>query len=255
MPKFITIEEAEKRKLAENGTLSLIDNDRPLSEAELEAETKAIRFSKKEYPSIVPISGTLGFLLRNLQGGNASVVEFLKESSEVNSTKFIKNFLTLWNVMDEYSKKRIDLWDILCAKFSIKRKKFWGVIQEGMFDHNDALSQIALSGKKAAFIDLLWRMSKLPKNNKDRQLLAEALGITKDTPLISMTDNSIHETTNNTKIEISASLPSFASSMRRIDKFGKSLEVTKEVLALPESKQEYIEGEIVKEDERILVNR
>lgn len=242
MPKIVKNVEGEISDILKQGTLSLIDNDRPYSSEEEEAEKQAIRFSVTNFPRVPPIPGTLGFLFRNISGGNASVIKFMQEASGTNESKFIKNFLILWNIMDEYSRNRVDIFDILCEKFNVKKKKFWGVVQEGMYDHNDALSQISLSGHKGEFIELLKKMARLPKNHKDRELLALALGLKKEKAFLELNDNSNHQTNvqvNNTQVN---NLPSFAQSMRRYDEDDNIIDgqVVEEPKQLSEGNQEYI---------------
>lgn len=228
-------------------TFSLIDNDRPYSQEEEEIEKKATKYSLHKFPRIKPLPGTLGFLLRNLRGGNAAAMHFLLQTDEHNRKRFVKDFEIYWKNMDEFSRNRVDIFDILCLKQGISVKKFWGALQEGMFDHHDALSQISLSGHKAEFVELLKKMAKLPRNHADRKLLAEALGITKETPLVSFVDNSKHETTN---VQVNNNnIPSFASSIRRSEKVVDVEQITlqeaKEPLALGEGKQDYIDAELL----------
>lgn len=257
MPKFKPIAEIEKEAALKSATFPLIDNDRPLDETEVEAEQKAVRFSLAKYNRIKPIPGTLGFLLRNIRGGNEAVMNFLEETEDNGKTrKFIREFNIIWKLMDEFSKKRVDIFDILCIKYNVNKKKFWGALQEGMFDNNDALAASALSGYKPDFVELLIKLAKNSRNHQDRKLLAQALGITKDTPLISITDNSRREV-KNVQVNI-GNVPSFASSIRRTEKNitkdnSLELEEGKEQLALGEGNKDYIDTEfsVVEEQEMI----
>lgn len=238
MPKIQKNLDGEINELLKEGAISLVDNDRPYSSEEEEAEVKAIRFSVTNFPRVPPIPGTLGFLSRNIRGGNEAIINFLKNVGVGDNTKFIKNFIILWNVMDEYSRKRVDIFDILCEKYNVRKGKFWGRVQEGMFDNHEALAKQTLLGYKAEFVELLKKMARMPKNHKDRELLAHALGLKKDSPLLQFTDNSV---TQNTKVEVNQTninLPSFAKSMRQ----QPSLE-EEEPKQLSEGKQDYIDAE------------
>lgn len=258
MIKLKTAEEANKNKLEKTATFSLKDADRPLDEKEVEAENNAVKFSLKGYPRVAPIPGTLGFLLRNLRGGNASVMEFLEYSitgDNTNRTKWIKNFIILWNGMDEFSKRRVDIFDILCRKYEIPRKRFWGVLQEGMFDFNDQLTQTALSGYKPEFIELLKKFAGDRRNHQDRALLAKATKlIDKDGPLIQVNDNSKTMTVNNT--QVNNGIPSFSESIRRSESgIRQTTRIpTREVKQLEEGEQDYVDAVLIEvekqEDEK-----
>lgn len=235
-------------------TLSVVDADRPLDEAELEAESKAERYSITEYPRINPMPGTLSWLLRNFKGGNEAVYNFLCEAQNSNDSKFIKNFRILYNSMDEYSKKRIDIWDILCRKYEIRIKKFWAAIQEGMFDNNDALTQYALSGYKPQFVELLTRLVEKKGRTADIRLLAECLGLSKGQVFQvfdQRTNNSLNVQINNNG---NGSVPNFAKSIKRTE--APKLELIgdeEEQLQLTEGKQDYIDTEfsVVEEREKV----
>jgi hypothetical protein len=238
--QIISAAEAEKRKAAKTATYNLKDADRPLSEEEEEAEQKAESFPIHKYPKIKPIPGTLAYMFRNIKGGNESIIEFMRNAASSNNAKFLKNFLILWNNMDEYSRKRIDIFDTLCRKYGVPNKKFWGVVQEGMFDYNDQLTQAALMGHKPEFVDLLRRMAAKERNAADRRLLAEALQLTaKQEPLIKVEDKSVH-TTNNLNLN---QVPSFVSSVRKT-----SMPDLPDRKALTEGKQDYIDADFYVEN-------
>ncbi len=214
-------------------TYSLKNADRELSLEEIEAEDKAEKFSLKGFGRIKPVPGTLAFMLRNLGDGdvtkrNHSVVEFLRwalEGEKGNRTKFIKDFLIIWENMDEFSRRRVDIFDILCRKYNIPVKRFWGVLQEGLFDFNDIITQTAISGMKPQFTELLNRMMHREKGAADRRLFAEAAKLLpQNAPLISVEDKSQHVHVNN-------QMPSFIQSVKRADN------IQHEDIDIPKSKQ------------------
>src|SRR6476660_7882644 len=133
--------------------------DRELDEIELEAEQKAEKFSLKDFKRINPIPGRIGFLLRNLHKDvgtrNEMVMSFIDLLPEANKRKFVRILKTWWNVLDDYSKRRVDIFDIFCEKYEINRSRLWAIIQEGMFESNDALTKTALDGIKPKLIPLL----------------------------------------------------------------------------------------------------
>lgn len=234
---------------------SLKDAGRDYSSLELEAEEKAVTFSVSIYKRIKPLPGTLAFLLRNIKenGGNDSVIEFLRFARQTNKSKFIDTFIRLWNKMDEYSQNRPDIFDWLCRKYDIPLAKFWGTVQEGMFPYNDILTQSSLSGYKPEFIELVKRMAQKDKNFQDRKLLSDAMKLTETKPLIQLTDNSTHQTAN-VVVENGQRLPSFLDSTKKADNEVGRNNKKYEPKALPASTQEYINTEIVNEPEKELVS-
>src|SRR5215831_7687687 len=242
-PVFKSLEEAHKARLAikvaETSTYSLKDAGRPLTLEEEYAETGAVKFPVSKFPRVKPVPGTLGFLFRNLNGGNGTVAEALRNASESNASRFVKNFIILWEAMDEHSQNRVDIWDILCRKFSVQYKKFWGVIQEGLFDFNEAMTQIALSDYKPQHVELLKRMAAKERNHTDRRILTEVLGLTKQVPLFSFEDNSKNITVN-------AQVPSFNGSLERSG-ISKLVPPIKKPKALSAGEQGYIDAEFLSE--------
>lgn len=249
MPKFTQTPEGELEDFQKKIIHDLMDNDRPFSIEEEESEQKAEKYSLHKYPRIVPLPGTLGFRLRNIKGGNESVIRFMLNSTDKNRKRFINDFKILWDNMDASSRKRVDIFDILCEKYNISKKKFWGAIQEGMFDDSEAMTQVCLVGYGTEFLEVLKKMVRITKNNKDRELMAKILGLAKDTPFMQFTDNSKHETTN-TNIQVNNNLPSFATSIKRSEKIIRQepsiIEEKEEPKMLEEGSTEYIDAEWTK---------
>jgi hypothetical protein len=244
MPQMKSQATAEKDKAERSATYNLKDAGRPLNEAEEEAEEKAVKFNRMVYRRIPPVPGTLAFMLRNLKGGNESVIEFLKwarDGQNGTKAKFIDTFVIMWNNMDEFSRKRIDIFDVLCAKFAVPRRKFWGILQEGMYDHNEQLTQIALSGYKPEFIQKLMKMAEDRRNHNDRKILAESLKLTGQTPAVNVQDNSTNVTLN----QQTNNFPSFASSIRRSEKTIKHEDTAIIPKELTEGETDFIEAELV----------
>jgi hypothetical protein len=256
MPALKTLAQVEKEK---NATFPLRGNDKDLTPEELEAEQKAEKFPIDKFPRISPVPGTLAFLLRSFRGRNESVIEFLEwtqkdEHPGRTKAQFIKNFIIIWNNMDEWSRKRVDIFDVLCRKYEISRKRFWGILQEGIFDFHEELTQTALSGFKPEFIHLVNKMATKERHHQDRRLMAEMLGVTKAEPLVKIEDNS--QTTNVTNI---AQFPSFSDSIRRSEQGIRHKDIAApkvEQKQLTEGEQNYIEAEWsdIKEEEKELVS-
>lgn len=242
MPKIKSPKQVEEADQEKRTIFSLKNADRPLDENELEAEEKAVKYSRMVYRRIPPIPGTLAFALRNLKGGNESVIEFLRwaqHGENSNRTKFIKNFIILWDTMDEFSRRRIDIFDHLCRKYEIPLKRFWGVLQEGLFDHYAELAQTALGEGKLDLIENVKKFSSKEKGHQDRKLLADMMKLTTEAPLIKVEDKSQHLTVNNSAV------PSFIESIKRTEKTVRQNEQAPVVTPkeLTEGEQNYIDAE------------
>lgn len=237
---------------------------RPLEEHEEEALLKASKYNRFEHPRINPVQGTLAYTFRDLEGGNEAVVEFLKRANvdNGNRSKFLQNFLIVWKNLDEFSQKRIDIFDCFCEKYDINKGKFFGVVQEGMFNHEEAMRQTSLSGYTPEFIDLVKRMAGEKRNAQDRALLAKMLKLDVEKPLVSIQDNSVK---NELHVHTEkASVPSFLSSIKKGDE-GIRKEVLEQRLMpqshvqhkqLDEGSTEFIDAEIISETpEKVLVEK
>lgn len=234
--------------------------DRELDELELEAEQKAEKFSVAKFKRINPIPGRIGFLLRNLHKDvgtrNEMVMSFIDLVDEVNKRKFVRTLRQWWEVLDDYSKRRVDIFDLFCEKYDINRARLWAVIQEGMFVSNDALTKTALDGFKPKFIALMQKMVMNTKNSADRKVMAEALGlIGGEVPQV------VNEINNNSQTLIvnnnDSPIPSFADSIRRSDKNVRTSIKSVAPKELTEGEQNYItvDGYIVAEEEKETVNK
>lgn len=250
MPKIKSPQQIEQEKIERSMTYSLKNADRPLDEKEEEAEEKAEKFSRMVYRRIPPIPGTLAYLLRNIKGGNDSVIEFLRwaqNGEKGNRTRFIKEFLILWENMDEFSRRRVDIFDHLCRKFEIPLKRFWGVLQEGMFDHNDQITQTALSGHKPQFVERLMQIADKEKNHQAQKLVAQAMRLVQDEPLIKIEDKSQHVNVTQNNM-----MPSFSQSIKRSEESIKHEDVAMpNPRELTEGEQNYIEADIVEEEKEL----
>lgn len=191
--------------------------DRDLESNELEAEEKAIRLPKGKFARIAPIPGTLGYYLRDIQGGNAAVIEFLKISLKDNpGTKGIKvkKMIKLWELFDEFSKNRIDVFDWFCRKFDFPIHKFYGVVAEGMCLHHDILTARALMESKTELVNNVRKFARKETNFRDRELLAKATRLTQEAPLI----GSVNATTNVTNNNLTLEQSGFKSLINRTDR-------------------------------------
>jgi hypothetical protein len=217
-------------------------NDRPLEADEEEAEEKAIKLPRKRFKRIPPVPGTLGYLFRDLSGGNAAVFEFINNSLDKshrvksNTTAYkIYRVILMWNALDEFSQKRVDVFDWLCNEVGIAKDKFYAQAAQGMYDHYEAVSQRILMESKVDLINNVRQFARKERNYRDRELLAKATGTTKDSPLIGSIDNSNKVTNNNLTFE-----SGFRDTLRATEKLTRADDPS------------FIEAEIIEERPRQL---
>lgn len=256
--KFKPIEKPKKLELVP------LRNDRPLEQYELEAESNAIELSIKHFKRIPPLPGTLGYLFRDLIGGNQAVYNFVKSVLHPNiiSTKPNRNgnakdmkafrIIKIWNAMDEFSQNRVDVFDWLCDRFELAKDDFYAYAAKGMFNHFDAISQRIIMETKPEVIHNVRQFARSEKNFRDRELAAKATGLTKEAPLIGNIDAS---TKVNANLNFS---PSFNSMLKEADavinedeNFIEAEEV--EPKQLTEGSTEFLNTEVKKENEEELL--
>ena len=228
-------------------------SERVFTQEEIEAEEKATKYSIKRCPRVKPIPGTIGFFVRNILGGNAAIIEHLKDLIDTdipdnsgNARYYkLKNILILWNNADEYSRQRIDIFDIMCDEAKVRRRMFYGWINEALFDSTEEQVKMSLQLHKTDFIELLMKMAGEKRNGTDRRLLAEMMKLVNGGGPQVVVNNEGDRTVINTQNV----LPSFLSSIRRNEVIAPNLG-RKE---LSEGNQNYIDGEVVEDEEKVLV--
>jgi hypothetical protein len=244
-------------------------NDRPLEELELIAEQKAEKLSIKFFKRIPPNPGTLGYLFRDLIGGNHSVFEFVKavlpasnftgsapaKKVGTEQEKLAKRVILTWNALDDHSKNRVDVFDWLCDKVGLARNEFYGISQKGMFNNYEAISQRVLMEAKPELIHNVRQFARVEGNFRDRELLAKATGVTKEAPLIGTLDAST-KINNNLLVE-----SNFNSSIKESEREIREIEndfiegETEDIKPreLGEGNVDYLNTEIIEQSEEELL--
>jgi hypothetical protein len=194
-PQVIKLPKEEEKK--EELKLIPLANNRALEASEIEAEEKAIKLPKKYFKRIPPIAGTLGYLLRDIEGGNQAVFNYINETipatskTKANTNAYkIYRVILMWNALDENSQNRVDVYDWLCDKVGVSKQKFYAQAAEGMFNHYEAISTRILMESKVELVNNVRQFGRSEKNFKDRELLAKATKVVTDQPLIGSIDNS-----------------------------------------------------------------
>lgn len=215
--------------------------DRPLSDLELEAESKAEKLSKAAFPQIPPFPGTVGFLIRNVRGGNEAVIRYLDYAFHAKSSgggKGLKEIFILWDNLDEFSRRRVDVFDHLCKQRDISPRRFLGWITEGMFECGQQETMIDLIEARPKLISNIDKFSGDRKNFKDRELLAKVSRLTEESPIVS-----INQTTNiqkNTLI-VEAAEVGFSDIIRNSERFLKKEKASRQITE--GSKEDFIDIE------------
>jgi hypothetical protein len=242
--------------------IDLSDADRAFSKTEEEVEASAIKFSIKHYKRIHPYFGTLGHLFRNFNGGNSAVIEIIREKIEhggnsISNAKKFKEALTLWNVSDEFSKSRVDIFDHICQIVKLERAKFWALFQECLFEFQNLLVEMALTDKKLDLIENIDAFSKKERGIRDRELLSRITGVDKPASLMQINDNSTI-VNNNLSIKDSNVGFNFADMIRSGDKVVRGEnkneieEAEEDIKLLEEGNSDYIDGEIVQNEKEAI---
>lgn len=246
-----------------NTKYSLMKADRELSIEELETEEKSERYSVTTYKRIKPVVGTLGYLFRNFSGGNEGVMELIKSSRLpiTGVSKAFKQLIILWNEADEYSRKRVDIFDVLCLETGVRRDEFWGLFQQSSFLYNKIVQEMAIQAATADLIDNVFEFAKKETHTRDRELGAKIAGLATEKPLVQINDNS-QTVNNNLSIKDSNVGFSFDEMIRKGDKVisgeRPQYEIDKieaERKQLTEGDTDYVDGEVIEEREKELMRR
>lgn len=172
-----------------------LSNGRALNLEEEEAENKAESLPRAKYKRIQPLPGTLAYLLRDLEGGNYAIASMVKEALADQTKKYnvsttagkLTKVILLWEKFDDFSKRRIDVFDWLCDEIGLSKKKFYAAVMEGLFDHFEAITQRLLMEAKSELINNSRQFAKEERNFRDREFLGKATGAIKDTaPIVNV---------------------------------------------------------------------
>lgn len=242
-------DEEEKIELA----YSLKDADRDLSELEIEYETKAEKYNVEKYRRIYPSFGTLAYLFRNLKGGNNVVIGALRSAlGERGAAPAIKDFITKYDSLDDYSQKRIDVWDLICRDLNRPTTLIWNHFIKGIKLYVEALKTASIELNKPDLVETINKFARKESNQKDRELAAKVSGLVSDSPLVNVNQTSETKTINNT---MNLFGKEFTNTIREVNSQLIGDKETKFVapLELTEGNNDYIEAEFedIKEKENV----
>lgn len=236
-----------------------INNGRALNEEELVFESTAKVLSKSKFKRIPPVLGTLAYLFRDVEGGNFTIVQIATEviRSDPNRTRQntiaskVNNLIFLWESLDDASKNRIDVFDYLCIECDLSKKKFYAVVMEGWFDNLEAVNQRILMETKREIIHNSRHFAKEERNFRDRELMASATGLKKESPLIGSIDAS-------TKIQNNITYESsFRSMLKDTEKIVNELDVVDAEIVVnerrmlnPPNMENFVDANIFSKEEK-----
>jgi hypothetical protein len=171
---------------------SLKDADRALSQVEEENENEATKLSLKKYPRISPIPVTLGYLFRNIKGGNDTVVNALKTALAEGGTGYVKlrKLIQVYEALDKRSKSRVDVFDHLITFHGLEmtKQKLWSYFQEGLFVDTDMMVTMALTANKQEMVEKII-IEGLNGSFKDRELYSKITNLVDEKAAVEINDN------------------------------------------------------------------
>lgn len=235
--KVSVADKVEVAKITTEAFNSIRNNDKPLTEIEINYEREATTLNIHRFPRIHPRKATIGCLVRGLEGGNHQAIEYVRNSlpaydkhkgiKALSQDDDLKALIKEFDLYDEASQMRVDCLDWLCRRFEINIAKFLDKMQAGLLDFNDRIASIRISEQKPDLALKIINYAGKEKHVADRKLAAEITGLVKPQAQVNI-DNSKSENTSNNII-----VPSFNDFVR---------EKAKE---LGEGKKDYIDGEVV----------
>jgi hypothetical protein len=238
-----------------NLAYTLKDADRELSDIEIDYENKSITYDKEKHRRIKPSFGTLGYMFRNLKGGNNTVIGALRASlSERGAAATIKDIIIKYDSLDEYSQLRTDVWDLICKDLRRPSTLVWNFFLKGIKLYVEALKTASIELNKPDLVDTINKFSRKEANQKDRELAAKVSGLIDDKPLVSIEQNDNRKVTNNT---VNLFGKEFSDTIREVNNQLINDNETKflEPKSLTEGTQDYIDAEFEDIKEHVLEER
>lgn len=218
---------------------------RVLSKEEELAEENSIKLPKGKFARIIPVLGTLGFMFRNIPGGNEAIIRYMeiyisKQSGRKrNGTReLLHEFVIIWKNFDEFSKKRVDVFDWLCKTKGIDPCTIWGAISEGMFDAHEADIGVEIITAKTEVFNQARKFGQSERNFRDRELVAKTTKLIEEKGM----EVNVDARTQVNNLQMGSS--NFNSIIRQNEKIIREVNpIEKEVKELSETKQEFIDVE------------
>jgi hypothetical protein len=239
IPKQLTDKE-ELEKVTQE-TLAITKNNKELSDEEKLTIINASKLNKEDFPIILPMRATIGFMVRNMDGKNQQAIEFIRAGLPTNAnvnTNFLAALVSEFDNLDINSQNRVDCLDWLARKNRINPSRFLEALVDGItFSHNQ-MTRAIIASKKPDLAEKIFDSADKEslKSAEHKKLAAKVAGLIDDKPLVNVETGS--KTTNNYNNQTNVVL-SFSDFVKSNDKLIRGQNGEKE--------KDYVEGEIVNE--------
>jgi hypothetical protein len=240
IPKQLTDKE-ELEKVTQETLAITKKNNKELSDEEKLTIINASKLNKEDFPIILPMRATIGFMVRNMDGKNQQAIEFIRAGLPTNAnvnTNFLAALVSEFDNLDINSQNRVDCLDWLARKNRINPSRFLEALVDGItFSHNQ-MTRAIIASKKPDLAEKIFDSADKEslKSAEHKKLAAKVAGLIDDKPLVNVETGS--KTTNNYNNQTNVVL-SFSDFVKSNDKLIRGQNGEKE--------KDYVEGEIVNE--------
>lgn len=226
--------------------------DRKFSEEEEMAFRSALLLPLGIAEKIMPDIGTLCYYFRNET--NDSVILIIKRAirkaikiNDVKTDDFRKQLIHLvdrYEKLDEFSRKRPDVFDHLCTLLEIDVDTVWEMYQKQIASFSREMAEFEINVYTPGIITAIAKKALDPKDDKGKELFMRIAGLDKPAPAVVVNDNSVHNTQNNHNM-----FSNFSGSIRKSEKEIAAAEQRQ----LEGAKQEFIEAGFseVRDEEKV----
>lgn len=218
LPKQLTDKE-ELEKITQETLAITRKNSKELADEEKDTIRNAIKLNKEDFPIILPMRATIGFMVRNMDGKNQQAIEFIRAGLPAisNGESFLVNLVREFDKLDVDSQNRVDCLDWLSRKNRVNPSRFLEALVEGItFSHNQMTRAIIASKKPDLAEKIIGDALKESKDKiANKSLAARVTGLEQDKPLVNVETGSktINNNTTNNNVILS-----FADFVRDNDK-------------------------------------
>jgi hypothetical protein len=240
LPKQLTDKE-ELEKVTQETLAITKKNNKELTEDEKLSIINAEKLNKEDFPIILPMRATIGFMVRNMDGKNQQAIEFIRAGLPTNAngnTNFLAALVHEFDRLDIDSQNRVDCLDWLSRKNRINPSRFLEALVEGItFSHNQ-MTRAIIASKKPDLAEKIFDSAEKEslKSAEHKKLAAKVAGLIDEKPLVNVDTGSKTTVNNNTQNNV---VLSFSDFVKGNDKLIRG--------ANGRLQKDYVEGEIVNE--------
>lgn len=225
---------------------------------------KSIVISKYLYPMIPPNLGTIGFFIKKSRLVPEDIIQILRSQGTKRDKR--KNFdykeralihiNEVWDLLDEFSKQRFDIFDHLARRALLTTEDLWGILLVKLANHGVLATKTAMTLLELNKLELISKVgNKVGENDNADKLMAEMTGLKKNETNINVQNNQ-----NQINLNERPSFSKLSNSLNKVlmEEMNPDLELEskEEQKQLTEGNLDYVDSEIIeneKEDERLLI--